>query len=65
MTDYLINFVYNLDPGSANNFTWPRYTTSSPQLLTFQDGNTPLALTTDNYREEAMTFMEQMIMQFP
>lgn len=65
MTDYLVNFINHLDPANATGFAWPQYTTSSPQMLTFQDGNTPLALTTDDYRQEAMAFMEQMIMQFP
>ena len=41
MTDNLINFVSDLDPTGPGILHWPQYSTSNPQLLTFQDGLTP------------------------
>ena len=65
MTDYLINFVNNLDPNSESTFYWPQYDTQSAQMLTFLDGDTPLNITTDTYRVQAMSYMQQMDLAFP
>jgi acetylcholinesterase len=69
MTDFLINFVVNLDP---NNRTtpltgqkWPKYTKAAPKLLTFQDGVVPLTLTDDTYRSEAFDFGTQVLLDYP
>ncbi|KAH9060193.1 carotenoid ester lipase precursor [Lactarius vividus] len=52
LTDYLIHFATNLDPNDRGlNPQWPRYTISSPQLLTLLDG--PVinrTITLDTYR---------------
>lgn len=69
MTDYLINFVVNLDPNNKTTLLtgleWPKYTNSSPQLLTFQDGLVPLALTPDTYRQEAYELGVQVLLDYP
>lgn len=69
MTDYLINFAVNLDPNNETTLLtgqeWPKYTNSSPQLLTFQDGLTPLTLIDDTYRAEAFDFGIQLLLNNP
>jgi acetylcholinesterase len=61
LTDYLVRFATTLDPNGGNTdateINWPRYTLDSPQLLTLLDGNTPLAITNDTFRREAMDVM--------
>ncbi|VDC07067.1 unnamed protein product [Peniophora sp. CBMAI 1063] len=54
--DYLIHFAVTLDPGSGGGglLEWPLYTLESKELMTFLDGEVPLAITKDDYREEAM-----------
>ncbi|KAI0754517.1 carotenoid ester lipase precursor [Daedaleopsis nitida] len=65
MADYLINFVNNLDPNGNTGISWPKYTTSSPKLLTFLDGLTPLTITNDDYRVDAMKLVTKLSLQFP
>lgn len=65
MADYLINFVNNLDPNGKTGISWPKYTTSSPKLLTFLDGLIPLSITNDDYRVEAMQLLTKLSLQFP
>ena len=65
MADFLINFVNNLDPNGKTGISWPKYTTSSPQLLTFLDGLTPLTITNDDYRVDGLNFLTKLAFQFP
>ncbi|KAI0767304.1 carotenoid ester lipase precursor [Fomes fomentarius] len=65
MTDYLINFVNNLDPNGKTGIAWPKYTTSSPKLLTFLDGLTPLKITNDDFRVDGMKLLTKLSLQFP
>ncbi|KAI0793055.1 carotenoid ester lipase precursor [Irpex lacteus] len=65
LTDYIINFVNNLDPNGPSITNWPKYTNSNPQLLTFLDGITPRTITTDNYRVDQMNFVTDLSLQFP
>ncbi|KAI0754515.1 carotenoid ester lipase precursor [Daedaleopsis nitida] len=65
MTDYLINFVNRLDPNGPTGIPWPQYTTSAPKLLTFLDGATPLAITDDDYRVDAMKLLTKVSLEFP
>lgn len=69
MTDYLINFVVNLDPNNKRTLLtgqyWPKYTNSSPQLLTFQDGLFPLTLTSDTFRADAFDYGIQVLLNNP
>ena len=65
MAVYLINFVNNLNPNGSGLLSWPKYSTSSPQLLTFQDGLTPLAITQDTFRQAAMNFLTQLSLVNP
>ena len=60
MADFLINFVNNLDPNGKTGISWPKYTTSSPQLLTFLDGLTPLTITNDDYRVDGLNFLTKL-----
>ncbi|OJA18272.1 hypothetical protein AZE42_04996 [Rhizopogon vesiculosus] len=57
MTEYLVQFVTNLDPNGAGNLEWPQWTTSAPNLLTFLDGLIPQQLTQDTYRADAIAYM--------
>ena len=59
MADYLINFVNNLNPNGKTGISWPQYSVSSPKLLTFLDGLTPLTITNDDYRVAAMAKMSR------
>ncbi|PSR79565.1 hypothetical protein PHLCEN_2v6976 [Hermanssonia centrifuga] len=65
LTDYLVNFVNNLNPNGPTVPYWPKYTTASVQLLTFLDGLVPVAITTDTYRQEAMEFIIQLALANP
>jgi hypothetical protein len=75
-TDYLLNFVNNLDPNVFSNpstaaaamsstIFWPQYTAANETLLTFQDGLVPLALTRDDFRSAPIAFLEALSRQFP
>ncbi|KAI0787376.1 carotenoid ester lipase precursor [Fomes fomentarius] len=65
MADYLINFVNTLNPNGKTGISWPKYTTSSPKLLTFLDGLIPLSITNDDYRVDAMKLLTNLSLQFP
>ncbi len=68
MTEYLINFVNHLNPNGIGQpgTPWPRYTTSSPQLMTFQDDVfQPLYISLDTYREEAISFLTNLSLANP
>ncbi|KAL1742048.1 Alpha/Beta hydrolase protein [Schizophyllum fasciatum] len=54
MSDYTIRFAANLDPNGKGATDWPKYTASSPQLLSFNDGLPALSLTDDTFRTEAL-----------
>lgn len=65
MAVYLINFVNNLNPNGGGLLSWPKYSTSSPQLLTFLDGLIPLEITQDTYRQAAMNLVTQLSLVNP
>jgi acetylcholinesterase len=69
MTDYLIRFGVTLDPNGGNTnaaqIAWPAYTPDAPTLLTFLDGSTPLTLSNDTYREEAIRTLIQASLADP
>ncbi|KAI0028027.1 carotenoid ester lipase precursor [Vararia minispora EC-137] len=73
MTDYLIHFATTLDPNSAIEHEpharallhWPRYIPSSRQLLTFLDGDVPLAVQGDSFRGGSMQKMTEFIVKNP
>ena len=65
MTDYLVNFVNNLDPNGRNGTYWPQYSLDSRRLLTFQDGFQPLTTTTDDYRVDGINLLTDLALRFP
>jgi len=65
LTDYLINFVVDLDPNGSGQPKWPKYTTSNPQALTFLDGDVPVAITQDTFRQEEIDFVAEMSLVHP
>ena len=65
MTDYLVRFVANLDPNDNTTLTWPKFTTESPNMMTFLDGPTPLTTTQDTYRQEPMAFLINLTLANP
>ncbi|VDC05627.1 unnamed protein product [Peniophora sp. CBMAI 1063] len=65
MTEYLVRFVATLDPNGGSLLEWPKYTTSSPTLLTFLDGLTPLKLTQDTFRENGFDVLTDLSLKYP
>ena len=66
LTEYLIRFVATLDPNGNTGISWPKYTPESHDMLLFSDNaSTPLSLTQDTYREEAMDFTSQVFFDHP
>jgi acetylcholinesterase len=63
LTDFLIQFVTNLDPNGILGPEWPQYTTSSPQLMTLlgdQVTNNNRTITLDTYRVKQMEFITNL-----
>ena len=61
LTDLLIQFVTHLNPNGVSSPQWPRYTRSSPQLMTLLDGQaTNRTITLDTYRVEAIEFITNL-----
>ncbi|KAF8264084.1 alpha beta-hydrolase [Lactarius quietus] len=65
LTDYLIYFATNLNPNGGSYAQWPKYTTSSPQLLTLYDSPVPTNVTLDTYRAEGMQFLTNLSLSHP
>ncbi|KAJ3562849.1 hypothetical protein NP233_g9322 [Leucocoprinus birnbaumii] len=65
LTNYLINFVVHLDPNGLGLIPWPKYTPSSPQMLTFWDGVIPSTITLDTFRKEGIDFVTQISLAHP
>lgn len=65
--DYLIRFATNLDPnfGAGKGITWPKYDTTTRQLLTFLDGDVPQAITPDAYRQEGTDLLASLSSKYP
>jgi hypothetical protein len=66
-TDFLLNFVNNLNPNVFNKpaaaalsttIFWPEYTTANRTLMTFLDGAVPLALSRDKFRTAPINFWQ-------
>ncbi|KAH9040259.1 carotenoid ester lipase precursor [Lactarius hengduanensis] len=67
LADYLIHFATNLDPNDRGlSPQWPRYTTSSRQLMTLVDGQAAnRTITSDTYRVKAMTYLTKLSLANP
>ncbi|KAI0298090.1 Alpha/Beta hydrolase protein [Multifurca ochricompacta] len=66
LTDYLIRFATTLDPNGGLSPQWPRYTTASPQLLTFLDIPVPsTTITQDTYRADGIEFVTKLSLAYP
>ncbi|KAG9308831.1 Alpha/Beta hydrolase protein [Chiua virens] len=65
---YLLRFVTHLNPntGESKELYWPQYDAiQTAEMLVFQDGSIPLALTTDSYRAKAMAYMTNVSWTHP
>jgi acetylcholinesterase len=63
LTDYLIQFTTNLNPNGISSPHWPRYTKSSPQLMTLlgsQITDNNRTITLDTYRIKGMEFITHL-----
>ncbi|KAG0699983.1 Alpha/Beta hydrolase protein [Suillus ampliporus] len=60
MAARLVRFVATLDPNGPGDLEWPKWTSSSPNLLTFLDGAVPQEIIQDTHRAEAMAYLTQM-----
>jgi carboxylesterase type B len=65
MTDYLVRFVANLDPNGDTGINWPKWTTESPNMMTFSDGPTRQTITQDTYRQEPMAYLINLTLANP
>jgi len=66
MTDYLVNFVNTLNPNGWSQPNWPKYTTKTPNMMTFTDNIfSPTKITQDTFRQEAMNFVSQVMLANP
>lgn len=67
MGDHLIRFAATLDPNTDGAAHWPRYTTTSPNLLTFNDsdGARRLSITHDTYRSQGMEYLTRLSLADP
>jgi carboxylesterase type B len=65
LTDYLVNFVTNLDPNGPTVPAWPQYTTENPNLMTLVDGSIATKITQDTFRAEAIQVLTNISLEFP
>ncbi|KAF9254184.1 carotenoid ester lipase precursor [Marasmius fiardii PR-910] len=71
MADYLIRFAATLDPNgntgdTGSDIQWPKYTATSPNLLTFQDDEEArLVISQDTYRQEPMKVAMSIMLEHP
>ena len=65
LSDYLINFVNNLDPNGKTVTSWPKYTTANPQMLTLLDGLIPRTLSQDTFRKDGIALLTQLSLTHP
>jgi acetylcholinesterase len=69
LTDFLIQFVTNLDPNGILSPHWPRYTTSSPQLMTLLGNqrevtNNNRTITLDTFRVEGIELLTNISLTY-
>lgn len=68
LTDYLVRFVTNLDPnvGAGTHVNWPKYDTTTRQLVTFIDSLLPPAqtITADTFRQGGMDLLNALSNQY-
>ncbi|KAI0766817.1 Alpha/Beta hydrolase protein, partial [Irpex lacteus] len=60
MADYLINFVNYHNPNGKGNTSWPQYASTNPVLFTFLEGNVTHALSKDDFRTEAIDYLNKL-----
>ncbi|KAF7289146.1 Carboxylic ester hydrolase [Mycena indigotica] len=68
LTDYLVNFVTDLDPNGPTVPAWPQYSTDSPNLMTFYDAlltKDKTGVSQDTFRVEAMKVLTEASLAFP
>ena len=65
LTDYLIHFAKHLEPNGDGLITWPKYQTSGRSLLTLWDGPSPMNITSDTYRQNAMNVLTKVSLANP
>lgn len=62
LTEYLINFVTNLDP-TGNATSWPKWTSASPNMLSLN--NVGKTVIKDVYRQDAMSKLTSILLEYP
>jgi carboxylesterase type B len=66
LTDFLIQFATHLNPNGVLSPQWPRYTPSSPQVMTLLDSQvTNRTITLDTYRVEGMELITNLRLSLP
>ena len=67
MTDYLVHFVNHGDPNGPGEYLihWPQYEIQARRQLTFLDGDLPLAVMPDDYRQKSFAKLTELSLRFP
>ena len=65
MADYLINFANHLNPNGPTQPSWPKYETSSAQLMTLLDGQPSKVISRDSYRTEEIAYAVELGLKYP
>ena len=65
MANYLVRFVNHLDPNGGLDLVWPKYTNTTPTLLTFQDKLPLQTLTTDTFRVDGINAIINLLRKYP
>ncbi|OCH90638.1 alpha/beta-hydrolase [Obba rivulosa] len=65
LTDYLINFVREGTPNNGTAVYWPRWTKSSPQILSIANDSQPVEILEDTFRKEAIDLVVSLNLQHP
>lgn len=65
MADHLIRFANNLNPNPLIGYQWPKYTLSAKKVAIYIDGLIPVVTGTDDFREEAMSYLTEVTLAYP
>jgi len=66
LQDYFIHFFSGLDPNYGSDLLpWPQYELDNTQLLTLLDGDTPVVITKDTFRKDAIALVGNLSLASP
>ncbi|KIY67671.1 carotenoid ester lipase precursor [Cylindrobasidium torrendii FP15055 ss-10] len=65
LADYLVNFMYDLDPNGGNSTVWPKWTPEERSILSLDDGETPVSVQQDTFRQDAIQKVWEVFLEYP